>query len=52
MKLKYRKKVTKTGKNFWREGGGNFSGLQEYIPLTLSPSETKTKIKINYCGVR
>ena len=51
MKLKYRKKFTKTGKNF-RGGGKNSSGWQEYIPLTLSPSETKTKIKINYCGVR
>ena len=33
MKLKYRKKSTKTGKNF-RGGGKNFSGWPEYTPLS------------------
>ena len=33
MKLKYRKKSTKTGKNF-SGGGKNFSGWPEYIPLS------------------
>ena len=32
MKLKYRKKIHKTEKNF-RGGGENFSGWPEYIPL-------------------
>ena len=33
MKLKYRKKSTKTGKHFRGGGGKNFSGWPEYIPL-------------------
>ena len=40
MKLKYRKKSTKTGKNF-RGWGGNFSGWPEYIPLAGSDGESR-----------